>query len=175
MTIKTTRHPYYAERAFDGEGRCIRATWRDEMEVSTPPGCFLVGCFYEDDDLILVWRERWWSSAALAIAGIIALFAVAALLAWLRARFRPGNEREGWEEGARTAMVRGLDNIVWLMECHSARRAACAGFVAALGPESLGVRLAVLRGRLRPIEPAPGMARSFAELDERAQGAEGWT
>lgn len=86
MTIRITRYPYCAERAFNAEGKCIRAVWRNEMDVVPPPGCSLVGCFYEDGDLILVWRERWWSSAALALVGIITLFAVAALLVWLRTR-----------------------------------------------------------------------------------------
>jgi len=89
--------------------------------------------------------------------------------------FRPGNERLGWEEGARTALLEGMHRIDFLMECHDKKQAACAGFVACLGPEFPAVRLAVLRKRLRPIEPAPGMARSFAELDERARGAKGWT
>lgn len=89
--------------------------------------------------------------------------------------FRPGNERLGWDKGARTALVEGLARDNWFMECHDKPLAACAGFVAVLGPESLGVRLAVLRDRLRPIRPAPGMARTFAEFDKRARGAKGWT
>lgn len=89
--------------------------------------------------------------------------------------FRPGNEREGWHEGARTDLLQGLQRLDWFMECHEQEHAACAGFVACLGPESLAVRLAMIQGRLRPIEPAPRMARSFAEFDERAHGAKGWT
>ena len=89
--------------------------------------------------------------------------------------FRPGRERVGWEPGARTALVAGLSHPFWFMECHGATREACAGFVAVLGPESLGVRLAVMTGRLKPVRPVVGAARDFAEFDERASGAEGWT
>ncbi len=89
--------------------------------------------------------------------------------------FRPGREREGWHPGSRTALLEGLPQLHWFMECHSQEQAACAGFVMCLGPESNGVRLAVIEKRLRIIEPAPGMVRSFAELDARAAGAKGWT
>ena len=89
--------------------------------------------------------------------------------------FRPGNEREGWHRGSRTGMIAGLQHPHWFMECHEKARHACAGFVAVLGPESLGVRLALVLKRLKPIRPLRGMAKSFAELDERAQGAPGWT
>lgn len=88
--------------------------------------------------------------------------------------FRPGNERQGWHPGSRTALLAGMAHPFWFMECHLQERSACAGFVMVLGPEANGVRLAVLQGRLRPREPAPGMARSFAELDQRAAGAAGW-
>lgn len=89
--------------------------------------------------------------------------------------FLPGNERLGWHEGARTALLAGLDDWRWFMEYHEKERAACAGFVRVLGPESISVRLAVIRGRLRPLRPGPGMAQDFAELDARAAGAPGWT
>lgn len=88
--------------------------------------------------------------------------------------FRPGRERIGWHEGSRTAILAGLKHPRWFMECHDTSEAACAGFVAVLGSESAGVRLAVARGRLL-IQPAPGMARNFTEFDERARGAKGWT
>jgi len=89
--------------------------------------------------------------------------------------FRPGNEREGWEPGARTDLIAGLERLDWFMECHDEPEAACAGWVGTMGRESLAVRLAVLRGRLRPVEPMPGQAEGFAEFDERARGAKGWT
>lgn len=89
--------------------------------------------------------------------------------------FLPGHEREGWDPGARTALLAGLDDWRWFMECHEKERAACAGFVRVLGRESIAVRLAVCRGRLRPLRPVRGMARDFAELDARAAGAPGWT
>ncbi len=88
--------------------------------------------------------------------------------------FRPGNERLGWEPGARRTLREGMERLGWFMECHDTPRAACAGFVACLGRESVGVRYAVAQGRLRPLRPLPGAVRSFAELDQRAAGAPNW-
>lgn len=88
--------------------------------------------------------------------------------------FCPGSERLGWMPGSRQAILEGLEHPYWFMECHDKERVACAGFVMVLGPESIGVRLAIIRGRLRPMKPLRGMARSFKELDHRAAGATGW-
>jgi hypothetical protein len=94
--------------------------------------------------------------------------------------FIPGQEREGWHPGARTAlaaMVSG-DAVTSLtapfMECHDVPRSVCAGFARTIGHESVKLRLFVSRRRLTVPPPMPGAVRSFAELDARCAGAKNW-
>ncbi len=65
-------------------------------------------------------------------------------------------------------------NLMWLMECHEAHQTACHGFLATVGHEFLGVRLAVIRGRLKLPPPLPGGAVDLEDLDRRCSGAENW-
>ena len=88
--------------------------------------------------------------------------------------FKPGHEREGWLPGARTRLYKGKDDLSWLMECHTTSETACHGFLATVGHEFLGVRLAVIRRRLELPPPIPGGASSLEELDRLCEGAENW-
>lgn len=83
MTIKITRHTVLIER-IEGES-FKRERWYNEISASRPVGCVLIGCFYRDDDLHLVWRERWWAEILPWMLGVLVLIGVLVGLIWHRA------------------------------------------------------------------------------------------
>lgn len=93
--------------------------------------------------------------------------------------FRPGNERLGWEPGAKTRLeaMRGGEFV--FMRCHDSEPVdlrLCSGFASSVGHEMPAVQVALRLGWLKRLpRRIKGSVRNLAELDRLAAGAEGWT